>query len=159
MSLSKEETRGVGQIPSGLFIVCARDGEMIDGYLASFIQQVSFSPLLLALAVKPGRPAYDLIKAGRPFSINVVGDHDSSFLRHFWTGYDPDLNPFREIPHTVEESGTVTLDGAKAVIEARLVGSAEPGDHLVVFAEVASSRILNDEAKPFVHLRKSGLEY
>lgn len=159
MSLTKEQTQGVGRIPSGLFIVCAYDGEAVDGYLASFVQQVSFEPLLLALAVKPGRPAYDMIKAGARFSINVVGDHDTSFLKHFWSGYDPSKNPFAEIAHTVEASGTVTLDGAQAVIEARMVDVVEPGDHEVVFAEVLGSRILAPEAKPMVHLRKSGSDY
>ena len=159
MTLSKEDARGVGQIPSGLFIVCARRDDVIDGYLASFIQQVSFEPLLLAIAVRPGRPAYDLIKAGVTFSINVVGDHDKSFLRHFWSGYDPAANPFAEIPHRVEDSGTVTLTGAKAVVEARLVDTVQPGDHEVVFAEVTGSRVLDEDAKPMVHLRKSGLDY
>jgi len=159
MSLSKEEARGVGQIPSGLFIVCAQKDGAIDGYLASFVQQVSFDPLLLCLAVRPGRPAYDLIKAGVTFSINVVGDHDRSFLRHFWSGYDPAVNPFSEIPHRVEDSGTVTLTGAKAVIEARLVDSVQPGDHEVLFAEVLGSRVLHEDAKPQIHTRKSGLDY
>lgn len=159
MSLTKEQTQGVGRIPSGLFIVCARDGETVDGYLASFIQQVSFEPLLLALAVKPGRPAYDMIAGGAPFSINVVGDHDTSYLKHFWSGYDPQKNPFAEIDHTLEDDGTVTLDGAQAVITARRVSGVKPGDHEVIFAEVLGSRVLAPDARPKVHLRKSGLDY
>jgi len=159
MSLSKEETRGVGQIPSGLFIVCAREGDVIDGYLASFVQQVSFEPLLLAMAVKPGRPAYDLIKDGAIFSINVVGEHDKGYLRHFWSGYDPEKNPFAEIPHEIADSGAVTIRGAQAVIEARMVQSVTPGDHEVLFVEVLGSRVLAGDARPMVHLRKSGLDY
>jgi len=159
MSLTKEEARGVGQIPSGLFIVCARDGEVIDGYLASFIQQISFDPLLLAMAIRPGRPAYDLIKGGARFSINIVGENDSSFLKHFWTGYDPEQNPFGEIPHRIEDSGTVTIDGAHTVIEAELVERIEPGDHEVFIVKVLGSRVLDDVGKPMMHLRKSGLSY
>ena len=159
MALSKDETRGVGQIPSGLFIVCATDGDVIDGYLASFIQQVSFEPLLLAMAVKPGRPAYDLIKAGTTFSINVAGEHDKSFLKHFWTGYDPDRNPFAEIPHRIGDDRTVTLEGAQAVITAKLVASHQPGDHELFIVEVLGSELLAPEAKPLVHVRKSGLDY
>jgi len=159
VSLTREETAGVGQIASGLFIVCARQDGAIDGYLASFIQQISFEPLLLCMAVQPGRPAYDTIKSGVPFSINVVGEHKRDYLRHFWSGYDPSKNPFAEIDHRIESSGTVTIEGAKAVIEARLVGSSQPGDHELLIVEVLGSRILEDSAKPMVHLRKSGLEY
>lgn len=159
MSLTKEETRGVGQIPSGLFIVCAKEGDVIDGYLASFVQQVSFDPLLLALAIRPGRPAYDMIKAGGTFTVNVVGEHEKGYLKHFWTGYDPEKNPFAEIPHQVGDNGAVALEGALAVIEARMVESITPGDHEVLFAEVTGSRVLAEEARPMVHLRKSGLDY
>jgi len=71
----------VGHIPSGLFIVSVRDpiSQIIDGYLASWVQQVSFDPILIALAVKSGRPAYNLIKSGQVFCINIIGEHDKPF--------------------------------------------------------------------------------
>lgn len=151
----------VGHIPSGLFIVAVNDaeGKTMDGYLASFVQQVSFNPLIVALAVKPGRPAYELIKAGKTFAINIAGDHDKSYMKHFWKGYDPANNPFNEIPHELGEKGGLILKGAKSAIECRMISSAQPGDHEVVFAEVLNSYVLNEDAKPLVHIRKSGADY
>lgn len=151
----------VGHIPSGLFIVAVKDQESttIDGYLASWVQQVSFNPLIISLAVKPGRPAYDLIKSGKPFAINIVGDHDKSYLKHFWKGYDPASNPFSELPHEIGQNGGVILKQAKSAIECRLVSTSKPGDHDIVFAEVLSSYVMNEEAKPLVHIRKSGADY
>ena len=151
----------VGLIPSGLFIVTVRDPstQLIDGYLASFVQQISFNPLIVSLAIKPGRPAYDLIKSGNPFVINIVGDHDKAYLKHFWKGYDPAQNPFTEIPHHAGELNGVILDQAKAAIECVMTGFAKPGDHEVVFAEVKASHIMNPESKPVVHIRKSGADY
>jgi flavin reductase (DIM6/NTAB) family NADH-FMN oxidoreductase RutF len=152
---------GVGHIPSGLFIVCAHNQEskIIDGYLASWIQQISFKPLMISLAIKPGRPAYDLIKAKNKFSINIVGDHDKTFLKHFWKGYSPDVNPFLEIPHEITNSGIVILNGAKTVIECTLKDSMKPGDHELVIAEVMNTYVLNADSKPMVHIRKSGMDY
>lgn len=151
----------VGHIPSGLFIVTVQDQDknIIDGYLASWIQQVSFSPLLLSLAIKPGRPAYDLIQSGKVFSINIVGDHDKTYLKHFWKGYDPANNPFKDIPYTTGTHGGVLINGAKSVIECKMVSSSRPGDHELMIAEVMNSYVQNDEAKPMVHIRKSGLDY
>jgi flavin reductase (DIM6/NTAB) family NADH-FMN oxidoreductase RutF len=149
----------VGHIPSGLFIISVQDGPHIDGYLASFVQQVSFNPLIVALAIKPGRPAYDLIKAGKPFAVNVIGDHDKSYLKHFWKGYDPAQNPFNELPHEIGQNGGVILKQAKSAIECQLLNTVTPGDHEVVFAKVLSSYVMNEEAKPLVHIRKSGADY
>jgi flavin reductase (DIM6/NTAB) family NADH-FMN oxidoreductase RutF len=159
--LQSEKAKAVGHIPSGLFIVAVKDpsGETIDGYLASWVQQVSFNPLIIALAVKPGRPAYELIMAGHPFAINIVGEHEKSFLKHFWRGYDPANNPFNELPHQLGQEGGVLLTQAKSAVECVKLETVKPGDHEIVLAEVRASHIFNEEAKPMVHIRKSGADY
>lgn len=159
--LQSDKSAAVGLIPSGLFVVAVQDNktQKIDGYLASWIQQVSFSPMMVALAIRPGRPAYELIKSGSPFAINVVGDHDKSFLKYFWKGYDPSQNPFAEIPNHLGEFKGVILDQAKAAIECVMISSHRPGDHEIIFAEVKASHLMNTESRPAVHIRKSGADY
>jgi len=159
--LQNDKAASVGQIPSGLFIVVVHEAknQITDGYLASWVQQVSFDPLLVSLAIKPGRPAYDLIKAGQPFTINIVGEHEKGYLKHFWKGYDPAQNPFKEIPHFITENQGLILEQSKAALECVKASSAQPGDHEVIFAEVKSSYLFNSESKPMVHLRKSGASY
>ncbi len=159
--LQSDKAASVGLIPSGLFIVSVYDPktQASDGYLASWVQQISFNPLLIAMAIKPGRPAYDLIKAGHPFCVNVVGDHDKTFLKHFWKGYDPAQNPFKEIPNHLGEFNGLIIDQAKAAIECVMVSSSTPGDHEIIFAEVKASHLMNAESKPMVHIRKSGADY
>ncbi len=151
----------VGHIPSGLFIVCARDKKsaVIDGYLASWIQQISFKPLLILIAVKPGRPAYDLIMKGDVFSVNIIGDHDSSFLKLFWSGYDPKSNPFDKLEKKISDSGGVILSAARSTIECRMHSNIKPGDHELVIAEVINSYIQNNNTESLVHFRKTGLDY
>ena len=159
--LHSASATSVGHIPSGLFIIAVSEegGKNIDGYLASWVQQVSFKPLIVSLAVKPGRPAYELIKSGRPFAINIIGDHDKSYLKHFWKGYDPENNPFSELPIEIGQNGGVILKQAKSSIECKMISSSKPGDHDIVFAEVLSSYVMDEEAKPLVHIRKSGADY
>ncbi len=52
--MQSDKAVAVGLIPSGLFIVAVRDPstKLIDGYLASFVQQISFNPLIVSLAIK-----------------------------------------------------------------------------------------------------------
>jgi flavin reductase (DIM6/NTAB) family NADH-FMN oxidoreductase RutF len=159
--LHSDVAMAVGHIPSGLFIVSVMDPETkkIDGYLASWIQQVSFNPLLISLAIKPGRPAYDLIKSGKVFSVNVVGEHDKTYLRHFWKGYDPNTNPFGELNHSIAPHGGVVLLQAKSAMECQLVSSSQPGDHEIVIAKVLSSAHLEEGSRPAVHVRKTGTDY
>lgn len=157
----RDKAAAVGHIPSGLFIVAVKDLStgVIDGYLASWVQQLSFEPLLVSLAIRPGRPAYDLIKSGNPFAINIVGEHDKSYLKHFWSGYDPAQNPFSGLSYEIGKNGGVVLSQAKSAIECQYVSSSQPGDHEIVFARVLDSYVQSEEARPMVHIRKSGKDY
>lgn len=150
----------VGHIPSGLFIVCTVDDEgNKDGFLASWIQQVSFDPLLITMALKEGRVCYDHIVSGKPFSINIVGDDQASYLRHFWKGYPPGQGPFKQIPHEISDNGTIKILDAKSVIEGKMVSKSSPGDHDLIVAEVIGGTDLNENVKPKTYIRKSGLDY
>ncbi len=156
---NEQKAQGVGHIPSGLFVVSVKNGEQMDGYLASWVQQVSFSPLRIAVAINPDRQGYDSIVGGTPFSVNIVGDHDTQYMRYFWSGYEPGTNPFAEIDTVISENETIHIKGAKSVIDCKFVEKIRPGDHDIVIAEVLDSKVYSEEAKPKVHIRKSGLEY
>ena len=159
---NQELSTAVGKIPSGLFIICAKQGEQIDGFLGSWIQQVSFQPLLISLCIKPGRPAYEAIMAQGVFSVNIVGDHKKDLLKPFWSGYDPEKKPFDQNSYQLSERGSLLLEEAYAVIECKKVQSLQPGDHELVIAEVLNSYTHTDLAttiKPIIHLRKNGTSY
>ena len=159
MSDQKEKAVAVGHIPSGLFIICTKNGDLADGYLASWVQQVSFNPLMISLAISSSRPGYEKIISGEVFSINIVGDHDMNYLKHFWKGYSPEENPFKEIPYKVTPNGGVSIDAAKSTIDCKFVSKIKPGDHEIVIAEVMGSQVNNEDSKPKTHVRKSGLDY
>lgn len=156
----KQKSLGVGHIPSGLFIVSVKDGEQKDGYLASWVQQVSFNPLQVSVAISPSRPGYESIMSGKTFSINIVGEHDMKYLRYFWSGYAKGENPYAEVDIDISENDTIHIKGAKSVLDCRFVEKIRPGDHDIVIAEVLGSKVFNEEAPPKVHIRKNGgLEY
>ncbi len=155
----KEAAKAIGHIPSGLFIVATSEGGRKEGYLASWVQQVSFDPLLISIAINKDRPGYDAIKAGKTFTVNVVGEHEMGYLKHFWSGYDPADSPFDKIENSLTESGGLVLKDAKSVLECRLKESINPGDHEIIIAEVTASYVLSEGAPIKVHTRTTGLDY
>lgn len=150
----------VGHIPGGLFVVTAvEEGGAKHGYLASWVQQASFDPPLVSLAIKEGRPGRGHIMGGGTFAVNVVGGHEGGYLKHFWKGYGDGDSPFDEVAHTVTDDGALVLKEAKSAMVCRLESVARPGDHEIVFARVLSSLVLEDDSRPKVHIRRSGAEY
>jgi flavin reductase (DIM6/NTAB) family NADH-FMN oxidoreductase RutF len=152
-----KEAVAVGKIPSGLFIVTSVFEGNREGYLASWIQQTSFSPLLVSLAVKPGRPCYAAMKAHGRFCVNVVGHQNGGMMKPFWNVGNQD--PFAGLEFDVSPRGNIVLRKAVVALECEFRSSANPGDHEIVFAEVVESHLLQVEDKPLTHTRKSGLGY
>lgn len=147
-----------GKIASGLFLITASEGDRMEGYLGSWVQQVSFSPLLLSIAIRPGRPCYDLIHATRRFCVNVIGQDNGGVMKPFWSP-KPDVDPFAGLEWHRTEAGNIVLKQALAAVECEFRSAATPGDHEIVFAEAVAGLILKPEDKPLTHVRKSGLGY
>lgn len=148
----------VGKIPSGLFIVTAAVEGKKEGYLGSWIQQVSFSPLLIQIAIRPGRPCYDLIKAYGRFCVNVIGQKNGGAMKPFW---NPDSNPdpFAGIEWSQTSRGNIIVGTALAALECEVRSTIVPGDHEIIFAEVVEGHVLQPEDKSLTHVRRSGLVY
>lgn len=161
MSDKTKKSQAVGDIPSGFFIITVqnRKDDCLEGYLASWVQQLSFSPLLVSLAIKPDRPGYSQIVNKDVFTINIIGEDDKSCLKHFWKGYSPDNNPFSQIETKISSDGGVTITSARSAIHCRMVDKIQPGDHDIIIAEVIDSEIIHPESTTSIHLRKSGLDY
>jgi flavin reductase (DIM6/NTAB) family NADH-FMN oxidoreductase RutF len=148
----------VGKIPSGLFIVTAAIEGRKEGYLGSWIQQVSFSPLLIQIAIRPGRPCYDLIKSHGRFCVNVVGQKNGGAMKPFWNP-DSTPDPFAGIEWSQSSRGNIIIGTALAALECEVRSTVIPGDHEIVFAEVVEGHLLQPEDKSLTHVRRSGLVY
>ncbi len=149
----------VGKIPSGLFILTVADGARREGFLASWIQQASFAPLMLTMAVKADRPVVELIRKTGRFCVNVVGHQNNGLLKPFWGAAREGENPLDAVATSVSPRGNVILNDALAALECEPRGFSQPGDHIIVFAEVMETVLLKPEDKPMTHVRKTGALY
>ena len=90
--MSDEERRkkllaALGRIPSGLFIVTVRHGDAETGLLASWVQQCSFDPPQISVAVKSGRDVWSWLTEGAAFTVNILDDSQSDMIGHFGRGF------------------------------------------------------------------------
>jgi len=149
----------VGKIPSGLFIVTVSHEGRRDGFLASWIQQASFEPLMISIAVSSHRPLWDMIRESGRFCVNIVGHQNNGVMKPFWGALKPGEDPFVVLSLEVSSRGNILLPDAMAALECEVRASSHPGDHAIVFAEVVETRFFKPEDKPMTHVRKSGSGY
>ena len=154
---AKSWAAALGRVASGLFVVTARRGADETGMLASWVQQCSFEPPLLTLAVKKGRWLAGWLTAGSALVVNVLDDTQTDMIVHFGRGFARGEAAFEGLEVERVEGGVVLAE-ALACLECRVETSLPAGDHDLFVARVTGGRLLND-GHPMVHVRKSGLHY
>ncbi len=148
----------LGRVPSGLFVLTiGRDGRE-TGMLASWVQQCSFDPPQISLAVKPGRHAADLLTDKAAFVVNILPEGATDLLKHFGKGFGPGEPAFAGLDVYPTAEGVPVLRTALAHLDCRVAGRSRAGDHDLVIGRVVGGR-LHAEGPPAVHIRKSGAHY
>jgi flavin reductase (DIM6/NTAB) family NADH-FMN oxidoreductase RutF len=154
----KQITAALGRVPSGLFVLTARSGEAETGMLASWVQQCSFDPPQVSIALRPNRPISDWLTQGTMFAVNVLEDSQTDMIGHFGRGFERNQPAFEGLEITRLRSGPVVLDDALAYLECQVAARHSGGDHDLLIARVIGGRMLS-EGHPMVHVRKGGMHY
>jgi flavin reductase (DIM6/NTAB) family NADH-FMN oxidoreductase RutF len=148
----------LGRVPSGLFVLTLGQGESETAMLASWVQQCSFEPPQLSVAVKRGRDVLGQLGPGVVFTLNLLGEGQNALVGRFARGIAPGQPPFDGVEVERPEGAPAVLTDALAYLVCRVNGRHVAGDHEVLFAEVVGGRMLGD-GKPWCHVRKSGGNY
>lgn len=158
MATTRQYDPVLGRVPSGIFILTIGSGERSTGMLASFVMQAGFEPPMVSVAVKLGRYVCDWITEGQPFVLNVVGEGQNHFLKHFGKGFEPGAPAFEGISNSRCPRGVPILSEALGHLECEPVSHVDSGDHRIFLARVVRGGLMHD-LKPMVHVRKSGATY
>jgi flavin reductase (DIM6/NTAB) family NADH-FMN oxidoreductase RutF len=148
----------LGRVPSGLFIVTAGCDGDATGMLASWVQQCSFEPPQISLAVRRGRGLNERLQPGVAFTVNILADDQPHLIAHFGRGFDRGEPAFNDVEIEQPPDAPPILKEALAYLQCAARSRCSAGDHDLIVGEVIGGGVLNDGA-PMVHLRKSGSHY
>jgi flavin reductase (DIM6/NTAB) family NADH-FMN oxidoreductase RutF len=152
----------LGRTPSGVFILTTRNATGREtGMLVSWVQQASFAPPMVTVAVNRKRFLVEWLAESPRLVLNLVGETQKRFLKHFGAGFGPDETAFEGVNVSRTESGLPILADAIGFLEGTVRSQLETGDHVVYAVEITAGGCGPEfsEAKPMVHLRKNGFNY
>ncbi|MFO0824496.1 MAG: flavin reductase family protein [Gemmataceae bacterium] len=148
----------LGRIPSGLFILTARQGDHETGMLASWAQQCSFDPPQVSVAVRKGRYVLDWLADGATFVLNVIPEGGKALIAHFGKGFEAGEAAFTGMEIRRDGETPPVLCASHAYVVCRVVNRVDAGDHVLVIGRVTAGEMLH-HGGPIVHVRKNGLRY
>jgi flavin reductase (DIM6/NTAB) family NADH-FMN oxidoreductase RutF len=149
----------LGRVPSGIFILTVGVGDRATGMLSSWVMQAGFEPPMVSVGVKLGRYVCDWLSDGQPFVLNLVGDSQSNLLKHFGKGFEPGTPAFEGLAISHCARGVPLLVDALGHLECEPLRHIDSGDHRIFLAKVVRGKLNQADARPMVHIRKSGANY
>ncbi|MBI5427893.1 MAG: flavin reductase family protein [Nitrospinae bacterium] len=151
--------KALGRVPSGLFIVTARYEDRQDAVLASWVNQCSFEPPAVTIALAKTRPARLLVEASQSFIVNVLNKDPNGLLKRFCKApADPNASVFEGLEVQEGFKGITVLKDAVSYLECEVVDQRPVGDHVVYFGKIVGGGILQG-GEPYVHVRTNGFSY
>jgi flavin reductase (DIM6/NTAB) family NADH-FMN oxidoreductase RutF len=147
------------QIPYGVYIVSTGGDSLETGaFAATWVTQVSFDPLLLAIAVGKTSGSHALLTVNGIFAINLLDQTQTLIAARLGT-------PSKYSPHKINTTswvkgatGVPVLRDAAGYLECILTQQLDPeGDHTLFIGQVVTGKV--NRREPILTLERSGLRY
>src|SRR5262249_23645303 len=134
----------LGRVPSGIFVLTLRRDQVETGMLVSWVQQCSFRPPQISIAVQRERPIAPLLSPGSAFTLNVLDATQTDMIGHFGRGFDLNQPAFAGLDVLRGESNGPILNEALAFLTCEVAGSCSAGDHDLFIGKVVAGRVLGE---------------
>lgn len=153
--------KALGRVPSGVFILTAvSDGRVpSQAVMVSWVQQTSFQPPAISVAIARDRPIGHAIRLDQRFAISIIPQDDTSLMKKYARGIPDGVDPFDNVATQKTPAGLTILADALGYLECRLLSTCDfGGDHELFIGEVTAGEIFRD-GSAFTHQRGNGFHY
>ena len=155
MKNKKQVGKALGRIASGLFVVTAKCEDKEDAVLASWVNQCSFDPPAVTIALGVMRAARLLVEGSGAFIVNVLPKDDMTLLKHFSR---PPEDIFKGVKTRKGLEGIRIPSDAVSYLECEVVQAIQSGDHVLYVGEIVGGKTLKG-GDPYTHVRDNGFNY
>src|SRR6202171_2541273 len=112
----------LGRIPSGIFVLTVTRDRGETGMLASWVQQCSFDPPQLSVAIRRDREIVALLGEGTSFTLNILEASQTDMISHFGRGFSLAQDAFAGLEVRREPGKGPVLIEALDYLECTVVG-------------------------------------
>jgi flavin reductase (DIM6/NTAB) family NADH-FMN oxidoreductase RutF len=149
------------KISYGLYAVCSKNEDKINGQIANAILQVTAEPKTIAVSINKQNLTHNYIEKSKVFSVSVLSEKTSmKFIGTFGFKSGREINKFINVKYKIGKTKTpIILDNTLAYFESRLINKIDVGTHTIFIGNVEDGEILTEEnpmTYDFYHKVKGG---
>ena len=138
----------IGRFATGVTVITSRHADLDYGMTASAVSSLSLRPPMLLVCINRASPTGDAVRRSGAFVVNVL-DEDQADLAHRFAM--PSSDKFSGVDTTRSALGPVSITGALAHIECRVVEGVDAGTHTIFIGRV--QRAEGREGAPLAYFR------
>ena len=130
----------------GLYVVCSRKGDKLNGQIANTVFQITSEPPTIAVSINKNNLTHEFIKESKRLTVSVISqDTPLSFIGHFGFKSGRDINKLEGISYkTGETQAPVVTENALAYLEARVIQEVDVGTHTIFIGELVGADVLRE---------------
>lgn len=140
------------KISYGLYIICSKDGEKINGQIANALFQVTSKPQTIAVSINKQNLTHEYIEKSKCFTVSVLSEKTPmSFIGNFGFKSGRDIDKFKGINYKFNMLKVpLVIDNTLACIDARVINKIDVGTHTIFIGQVQDAEILTED-KPMTY--------
>ncbi|MDO9163213.1 MAG: flavin reductase family protein [Methylococcaceae bacterium] len=138
----------------GVYVIGVRDDERQNAFTAAWVMQVSHTPPLLAFSINPKHYSYQLLKAGKICTVNVLAETQIVLAEHFGQSGKDKMADFQ---WHQDKTGAPILLASLAYFDCQVSHFTEAGDHVIAICEVLGAARVN-HGRPMLYSQTGDLD-
>jgi len=153
--------KALHKISYGLYVVCSKNKDKINGQIANAIFQVTAIPQTIAISINKQNLTHEFIEKSKVFSVSVLSENTPmKLIGTFGFKSGREINKFIDVKYKLGKTKTpIILENTLAYFEAKLINKIDVGTHTIFIGNVEDGEILNGEnpmTYEFYHKVKGG---
>jgi flavin reductase (DIM6/NTAB) family NADH-FMN oxidoreductase RutF/rubredoxin len=136
----------------GLYIVCSRKGDKLNGQIANTVFQITSEPPTIAVSINKSNLTHEFIRESKVFTASILAqDTPLAFIGHFGFKSGRDIDKLRGINYKLGETkAPVVTDHALAYLEAKVSKELDVGTHTIFIGELVGADVIK-EGEPMTY--------
>jgi len=144
--------KALHQISYGLYVVCSKKGDRINGQTCNTVIQVSAEPPIISVCLNKGNLTHEFIEDSGVFTASILSqDTPLSFIGRFGFKSGREVDKFDGVNYKRGETqAPIVLDHTLAYLEAKVISTADVGTHTIFIGELVDAEVIQ-EGEPMTY--------
>jgi flavin reductase (DIM6/NTAB) family NADH-FMN oxidoreductase RutF/rubredoxin len=157
----KMDPKTLHKISYGLYIICSKDLDKINGQIANALFQVTSEPPTIAVSINKQNLTHKFIERSKCYTVSILSEKTPlTFIGNFGFKSGRDIDKFKNVGFKLSKNQVpLVLDYTLACLETKVINKIDVGTHTIFIGTVEDAEVLSEEnpiTYEFYHKVKGG---